>query len=479
MRNIKRIDLKLSLIFVLLFVIILFPSSFVINQIFSSFYYNEKEQNTRELSSEYAQFIVNNYEHDIVLQMLEVMSEMMNHSVLIFDSEGVIVSESHAPQIGEEQLFTNEQFIRLSKGESINKTFNDADGNRHFVYTSPIIDSDRFYGAVAVFTSLEGIMASLDKIRNLLILSGIGTFFIALGITMVVSKKLSKPLVEMEKATRKMSMGDLSTSVTIPSDDEIGSLAIAINDLAKDLKRYRDTRREFLANISHELRTPLTYIDGYANIIKEKLYETEEEKNQYISIIQDEITRLTRLINDLSELSQMQEGKLSLQREWVNIGDVIENVLAKVKIKAEQKGLHIQFSNATDIPSIYVDELRIEQIFFNLIENAIRYTNEGVIDLITCHTTHFIQVSITDTGPGIPDEQLPFIFERFYRVDKSRSSEYGGRGLGLAIVKNLVDIQGGTITVESEVNEGTRFTVTFPTYTKQNKQVKNKWGGGN
>lgn len=220
----------------------------------------------------------------------------------------------------------------------------------------------------------------------------------------------------------------------------------------------------FFANISHELRTPVTYLEGYAKVLKEGLYQTEQEKEQYLDIMYQESLRLSRLIHDLSELSKMEEGKIELQLEWIDLGEVLENSLRKTALKARQKGLLINRHMEGDLPLVYADGLRMEQIFINLIDNAVRYTEAGSIQIqLKRIEPNQLMVTVADTGMGISESELPHIFERFYRVEKSRSREYGGSGLGLAIVKNLVELQGGTITVSSQEGLGTCFEMRFPT----------------
>jgi signal transduction histidine kinase len=222
-----------------------------------------------------------------------------------------------------------------------------------------------------------------------------------------------------------------------------------------------------IANISHELRTPMTYLEGYSRVLKEGLYQDEEEKQQYLDIIAQESKRLTRMINDLFELSKMEEGKYELNIETIDLAEFLENVIFKLRLSAKEKGLDIEANVEDDLPSILADGFRIEQIMINLIDNAMRYTGRGKITVTLKVVNKMdVKIIIADTGKGIPQDELPYIFERFYRVEKSRSRQFGGTGLGLAIVKKLVDIQGGRIEVISKVEEGTRFEITFPSSTK-------------
>lgn len=468
--NIHRVDLKLGATIILLFLIVLLPLGFVIDQIISSFYYRQVEQDVEQLSSRYADVLSTNY-NSTAIHMIELMATFSQENLYIVDDKGnIIVSTSLPMGLLNETTISEEELNTLFNRKPIKKMVEDTLSMEHYmVYGKPIIDDTEFYGGVYVFASIEEIYRSVAKVRYLLILSGVGALFLALGFTFVFSRKLSAPLLNMEKATRKIAKGNLDTRVMVSSKDEIGSLAAAINDLAKDLKRHQDTRREFFANVSHELRTPITYLEGYAKVLKEGLYQTEEEKIQYLSIIHQEAGRLTRLIHDLFELSKLEEGKVSLNLEWVDFAELLDGVILKTGLKAKEKGLELKVNIEEALPFIYSDGLRIEQILINLIDNAIRYTDHGAISVqVRMIEQQEVAIIIEDTGKGIPNHELPYIFERFYRVEKSRSREYGGTGLGLAIAKQLVEIQGGRIEVFSEVGRGTRFELFFPITVKPN-----------
>lgn len=335
--------------------------------------------------------------------------------------------------------------------------------NQHFLSVGkPIFHEGGFLGGVFVLASVEEMYQSIDIIKKSIVLACVGAVLLAIGFTFIVSRKLSNPLLEMEKATRKIGSGDLKTRIPVRTKDEIGSLAAAINDLAGELDRYRTNRREFFANVSHELRTPITYLEGYANVLEQGLYETELEKKQYLQIIQTEAGRMSSLVNDLFDLSKMEEGKLTLHFEEVDLIEVIENALLKTRFKIHEKGLNIEFKKPDHLPSVIGDGLRMEQIMINLIENATRYTESGGIKIDLLQKFDQIQITVEDTGVGISEEDKLLVFERFYRVEKSRSREHGGTGLGLAIVKQLIELQNGTIKIESIIGKGTCFVLSFP-----------------
>jgi signal transduction histidine kinase len=461
--SLNRIVIKLGGTIALLFLLVLLPLGFVIDQIFTGFYYGKIQDDIDRMAARYAEAIAAS-PGPMSVNMIEMMSSFSEVKMYVIDDAGNIVANAGVGWRPRGTTVSKEEVAELATGKSVQKVVEDGSGhNRYLVTGRPIIAGGTFHGAVYVLSSIEAIDQSLKKVRELLILSGIGAFFLAVGFTFVLSRKLSDPLVFMERATRRIAKGELDTRVNIPSNDEVGSLAKAINDLARDLQRYRDTRSEFFANISHELRTPVTYLEGYAKIVKDGLYENEEQKQQYLNIIYEESGRLTHLIQDLFELSKMEEGKFNLSLEWIDLSEVLENISERVRYKALQKRLDLKMDVQRQLPIVYADGLRMEQIFLNLLDNAIRYTDHGSITVRMYKKADNVVIVIEDTGKGIPAEDLPYIFERFYRVEKSRSREHGGTGLGLAIVKMLVELQGGSIQAHSEQGQGTRFELVFKT----------------
>jgi signal transduction histidine kinase len=459
----NRIDVKLGVTIILLFLIILLPLGFVIDQIFSGFYYKKVQEETQQLSQNYAEIIAEN-RNPMTFHMMGMMARFSHTTLFIIDEQGVIIVNSGVEGLPIGSKIPPHELLALKEGTLINNQFEDPVLRKHYLLSAtPVIDHNSFYGAVYVLASIEGIYQSVEKLRYLLLLSGIGAFFLVLGFTLLLSRKLSFPLIELTKATRKISTGDYEARVSVTSKDEIGSLAQAINDLAVDLKRYKDSRSEFFANISHELRTPMTYLEGYTKVLQEGLYQSDEEKNQYLTIVHQEAVRLKLLIHDLFELSKMEEGKVPLQPEWIDVTEVVDQVLLKTKMKAKEKGLTFQLDIGEDIPLIFADGHRIEQVLYNLIDNAIRYTEQGTISVsLSQSLTDSVSIHIKDSGIGIPESEIPYIFERFYRVEKSRAREFGGTGLGLAIVKKLIELHGGKVKVTSQSGEGTTFSITLP-----------------
>jgi signal transduction histidine kinase len=452
----NRIGLKLGAVIIALFVVVLLSLGFVIDRVFSAFYHTKMKDDVQELATHFANMAKS---HEAGSEeMIQTLAEFSNTSIYMIHTstkEKVSLGKTRV----EDQTFIQEQDLeRLAAGMDVFREFEAADGQNYFVSAKPIQHDST---AIYVLSSMRSMDESLNRVRGYLALSGMGAFLLAFGFTYVVSQLLSRPMVQMEQATRRIARGDLETRLEVRSSDEIGNLGAAINDLARDLQHYRDTRQEFFANISHELRTPITYLEGYAKVLSDGLYDTEEEKQQYLAIIHQEALKLNCLIHDLFELSKMEEGKINLTLEWVDMKELVESSVQKVKLKAKDKGLALYFEKR-EIPLVYADGLRMEQVVLNLLENSIRYTESGAVRIRLLQEGNKNQLIVEDTGIGIPADELPYIFERFYRVEKSRSREFGGTGLGLAITKKLVELQGGTIEVYSEPGVGTRFVITLP-----------------
>ncbi|MCM3389324.1 ATP-binding protein [Ureibacillus chungkukjangi] len=395
-------------------------------------------------------------------QFYDYLSSITNKEIIIFDRNGIIVSDS-VLEFKTGMSIPNEWLSSLKTGEEFNKERFDPNTYEKFFFSGqPIVENNEFNGGVIVFSSIDKLHESMHDVRDWIFGSIAGAILLALAYSFFLATRISRPLLKIEQATREISKGNLKTRVQIKSKDEIGSLAEAINDLSIELNNYRVNRSELLANISHELRTPISYLKGYSQIINSGQYRNEEELKTYSEIIEKESTRLAKLIQELFELSKMEEGKINLYIQSVDLEDVIESAIQKVTLKAKEKDIDLLFEIEETLPSIISDGLRIEQILLNLLENAINYTEHGSILVKVNKEKEFILISVEDTGIGIPEEEIRFIFDRFHRVEKSRARQMGGTGLGLAIVHELIKHLQGEIKVESKFGKGSRFIVKLP-----------------
>ncbi|MFC1945042.1 sensor histidine kinase, partial [Chloroflexota bacterium] len=283
---------------------------------------------------------------------------------------------------------------------------------------------------------------------------------VALLLTFLLSRRILHPITSLTSAARRLGNGDFSQRVEVKSPDEVGELASTFNAMADELERTESLRKNMVADVAHELRAPLANIQGYLEAIRDGLVQADAGT---IESMYEEALLLTRLIEDLQNLAQAEAGELRLNLRTCHILDIVNKAVVALKVPATTKGVHIDVPPSPGLPPIEVDAERIGQVVRNLLSNAINYTPEGGgISVSARSPGRYIEVSISDSGVGIPASDLPFIFERFYRTDKSRSRFSGGAGLGLTIAKQMVEAHGGTIEVHSEEGRGSTFTFTVP-----------------
>ena len=245
-----------------------------------------------------------------------------------------------------------------------------------------------------------------------------------------------------------------------------GAVAL-LQDVTRE-QQLEQMRRDFISDISHELRTPLSFLQGYTEALIEGLAQTEAERMEYLGSILEEIYRLRRLVLELLDLAQLESGQLSMARDPLSLTGLTRKVYHKLEPLARDARLHFSLALPGEEILVLGDRDRLEQVLINLLSNAFRFTPEGGrISLEVEVDEGHARVKVVDTGPGIPQEDLPFVWERFYKVEKSRARESGGTGLGLSIVKNIVEAHGGTVAVQSKLGAGSTFSFTIPLYRRQ------------
>jgi signal transduction histidine kinase len=305
--------------------------------------------------------------------------------------------------------------------------------------------------------SLQALSSSINQY---LIWGAIIAIAAALIITYFLSRRISAPIHALTIATSNLGEGDLSQRVNYKGRDEIGKLSERFNVMAVDLQKDEERRRQLIADVAHELKTPVSDIRAYLEAIHDGLMEPTSSN---LDSIYEDITLLSRLINDLQLLAVSDSGELDLVYQPDSITRVISNTAASMQPLIKAKGILLVLELPDELSSVKIDSQRVSQVLHNLIDNAIRHTPQDGQILISAHEDKgYIKISVSDTGEGIPPEDLPHIFERFYRVDKSRARATGGTGLGLTIAKRLVEAHGGTIEVHSEPGKGSHFAFTLP-----------------
>jgi two-component system, OmpR family, sensor histidine kinase ResE len=240
-----------------------------------------------------------------------------------------------------------------------------------------------------------------------------------------------------------------------------GAVAV-LRDMTEE-RRLDKLRKDFIANVSHELRTPISMLQGYSEAIVDDIASTDDEKKEIAQVIHDESLRMGRLVNDLLDLARMEAGHISLNLEEISVPNFIDKINRKFQGLAKEKIISLKADIDLDETIYVLDADKIEQVLTNLIDNAIRHTSEnGTVSIVVSNNENGISLKVQDSGSGIPEEDLPFVFERFYKADKARTRGRAGTGLGLAIAKNIVEAHQGKIQVHSKIGEGTTFSIFLP-----------------
>ncbi|MDB5055718.1 MAG: sensory transduction histidine kinase [Bacilli bacterium] len=291
-----------------------------------------------------------------------------------------------------------------------------------------------------------------------------GLSVIALVIGFWLSRKLTSPLHRLSFAIERIAKGDLSIKLDVTSSDEYGKVTAALNRMTVELSHSEEARKHLIADVAHELRTPLTILQGQFELLQQN---GEAIAPVMLLPMVDEVIRLNRLVNDLLQLSLAEGGKLPMEKQTTDLLMLLNRLKELLGFEAEEKNVQLILTSSVKNVNLFVDPHRMTQVFYNLITNAIRYTPMGgQVSIVLSEkfgtNESDIVISIADTGPGIPAEHLPYLFERFYRAENDRSRYSGGMGLGLAIAKQLVELHGGQIEVASRVGSGTVFTVFLP-----------------
>ena len=411
---------------------------------------------------------------------VEQAAAIFGRHLILFDSEGSIVADSHPSYAiassGSEQ---RPDWEELYKGgqygpEDTSWEIWEAEGHAWIEKGFfPVLYEGELVGSFAASSDLgldpesqpyplvdpeaSGIS---DLVKRYLLWAGIGAAALGTILVWMLSRRTLAPLQGLGTTARRLGRGDLSQRAETAGPTEIRQLAHSFNAMAVELEEAERHRRNLTADIAHELRTPTSNIQGYLEAIKDGLFQPTPET---IDTLHEQALLLSRLVDDLRLLAQVDAGELRLERSQTRVGELLQSVLEALRPRAEAKGVALSLEMDPSLPALDLDATRIAQVVGNLLENAITHTPEGGRVTVSAHiAANAVKVAVADTGPGIAPEDLPRLFDRFYRADPSRSRSTGGTGLGLTIARRLVEAHGGSIEAESVVGQGSRFVIRLP-----------------
>ena len=400
--------------------------------------------------------------------MIATMSKSLNAEIFITDSSGntQICSEGSDCVHLKKKVDKGIMAVALNRNYFENGKLGGVYSEPHFTVGTPILITENSgkiaVGAVFISTGSSSMFYIVGEILRIFLMAAIATFAIMFCLSGFFTYNMVKPLRQMAIAAKKFGAGDFSSRVPITTNDEIGQLAEEFNNMADSLALSEGTRRSFIANVSHELKTPMTTIGGFVDGILDGTIPYERQ-SYYLNIVSVEVKRLSRLVQSMLALSRIDSGTMKLNKQNFNLTEIIIDTLLTFEQKIEQR--HINICGLEDISEIIIDGDKdmLHQVVYNLMENAVKFTNEGGYIKICAETRpNRTVVTIENSGEGINSEEIKHIFERFYKTDKSRSMDKNGMGLGLYIVKTILRLHGGDITADSELGKSCRFTFWLP-----------------
>lgn len=403
----------------------------------------------------------------MIASTLDVVSMAIDADVFVTSSDGkVILCKERSSvsafafgscQLHDQMLISEDVISQIGEDVVVLKSQIGDEKNIYYIVGAPISVHGDNTGYIFSITPIRGNNSLLGDFFKMFLMSTVIALLLSFIGAYALTYRMLTPLKQMSKAVKQFSQGDFSYRVNIKSNDEMEDLGDSFNEMAKELATLEGTRRSFVANVSHELKTPMTTISGFIDGILDGTIPPEKQ-NHYLKVVSDEVKRLSRLVVAMLNMSRIESGDFKMQFSDYKMGEQLFNIFLNFEQRINDKHIEIIGLDKLEDITVHADSDMIYQAIYNLVDNAVKFTNEGGYIEANIHQdktkTYF---EIKNSGAGISSEELPRIFHRFYKVDRSRSLDVKGAGLGLYIVKNMIEMHGGQIAVQSEENNYTKF----------------------
>jgi len=468
----KTVFSKLMVIFIVIILISTIVSALLISQSYSDEYTLRAQEDMIDVAKDVSTVAAYNYYNIISLSdFINLVSQQAANNgdvIWVVNMNGDVwlsVGPAGETSITKDEILKYySDMLDEIKGGNIAKLTSESEnsfGTPVLTVGMPVIVYGDTIGAVLVHKKLSDLTGAMVNMYSRIIFAALVAAIVAVVLLYFLANNILKPLKKVTEATAQLARGNFDVRLDVDSKDEIGELSRTFNSVAKDLGKYENTRRSFVANVSHELRSPLTSMQGLVQGILDGTIQ-KDQQDYYLGVVLDETRRLNFLINDLLDLSQIESGKLDFKIAKTDINELIRRCLITFESKISAKNIDVAVEIKDEKQFVLADENRIKQVLLNLIDNAVKFTPEGgVIKIYTSESPASMFVNVNNSGGIIPEEDLPYVFERFYKTDKSHTRTQEGTGLGLSIVKKILDGHGQNIWVKSAENEGTTFTFTL------------------
>ena len=439
-------------------------SEIMSNSVRSSVEYIEGLLSTQKTQN--FQKFVNDNKSDMEFLLSAIAINADGITVVVTDTQGnIVLSKGALADIIPAEAVLPKSFMdEINNGRNISG-FNQIEGvfaSPQLVNAAPIMNNGYVFGTVFSFSASASVNELLDVMIQTLVLSSLWVMLAALVAVYIISQRVISPLKEISGAAKKFALGRFDVRVNVKGKDEVAQLATAFNHMAQSLDSYEDTRNAFVANVSHDLRTPMTTISGFIDGILAGAIPPDKHEH-YLGIIAGEVKRLSRLVTTLLDITRLQGGERKFVMTDFDVCEMARQILISFEQKIDAKRLDVDFE--CDEDSIYVNADRdaIYQVLYNICDNALKFSYEKgkLMMSLTYNKDKKVEVSVYNEGAGIPKEDLPYIFERFFKSDKSRGLDKTGVGLGMFITKTIMEAHSESIKVESEAGKWCKFTFTL------------------
>jgi len=397
-----------------------------------------------------------------VKNQLDALAYENNMSIELMDKNGntTYLSDSSSMS-GQMPMMRNSSRVQvykeaLSGQETAVPLTHPRFGNKFMLIGLPVHTGGEISGVLILNLPLAPVEDTASILQQQLFYISLILLAAALLISFLLARSFTRPIVDIKKAAEKMAAGDFSARISSNQEDEIGQLAKTINYLGRQLSQIDQLRKDLIANVSHELRTPLSLIRGYAETLRDVTGNAPDKREKQLGIIIEETERLSMVVDDILNLSQLQSGHFELNKSRFGLNDLFKRVATRYDLLSKQTGVTIIVGHS-DEALLEADEARIEQVLYNLINNAFNHTNAGgTITIRDIDINEKIRIEVSDTGSGIPEKEIAHIWDRYYQAGTKAANKVG-TGLGLAIVKAVLEAHGADFGVESQKDVATTF----------------------
>ena len=465
----KKYFITFSLAFLLCFTVIIVIVSILINNYLSK----DKIESLSISSGVVCRFVEEGYDTDMfevnLKNVVRTMSGVNKNIIILADNNGKIVSCSCSDYSIDSVCIHSVNSYNQALLKKVDKNYSEIGRlggtykDTHYTAGRKILNkSGESLGYVFASSPASDLTEFYGELFKLYTFGAIIPIIVLFFALYFITYRWIKPLKIMSEASKAMAKGDFSRRIPVLSNDEIGQLSQSFNTMTNSLVELENMRRSFIANVSHELKTPMTTIGGFIDGIIDGTIDKENEE-RYLKIVSHEVKRLSRLVQGMLSLSKLESGEIELKPTEFNFRDLLLEVVLNQEQRIETRNLNITGLDLIDSIMLYADKDLIHQVIYNLCDNAVKFTNDGgVISFSALAVDNELRFSIKNSGKGIPEQELPLIFDRFYKGDSSRSKNKDSTGLGLYLVKTIIKIHGGAVTVKSQENEFTEFGIRIP-----------------